>query len=76
MENKLYTSDKNKEISLHDLTIPSELKEIYGLGESKKGKFLFIYNNPEFQRLKNENISEQQLLINLINQNRIDLRVK
>ncbi len=76
MDNKLYTSDKNKEISLHDLTIPSELKEIYGLGESKKGKFLFIYNNPEFQRLKNENISEQQLLINLINQNRIDLRVK
>ena len=76
LENKLYMNNTNKGFSLYDLVIPAELKEIYGLEDSKKGKFKFIYSNSEFQKMKKEGVSDQQFLTDLINQNRIDLRVK
>ncbi|MCD7779247.1 MAG: hypothetical protein LUH05_01075 [Candidatus Gastranaerophilales bacterium] len=74
IENELYTNSPNKEISLYYIKIPEEINKLYNL-QNKKRKFLFLYNHPAFKNKLTSDETEQQLLIKLLNQSRLNLRV-
>ncbi len=75
MENDLTTIHPNSEISLYDLVFPEEITSLYEIEDVKKGRYMFIFNNPAFQSGKPENKPEQDYLIDLLNKNRIDIRI-
>ena len=72
IENKLYKNKQNEEISLYYLNMPDILMRINKIA-NKKQKLLFLYNNPAFKTGKPNHLSEQEYLIQLINQNRINV---
>lgn len=73
IENELYKHNQNKEISLYYLKMPEELVSLYEIA-GKKQRYFFIYNNDEFKNLLGNSLNEQYLLVNLINQNRINIK--
>ena len=75
IDNDLTKENTDKEISLYNLNFADDLKLLYEIGESKKGRYLFIYNNPAFKQNKGE-LSEQDYLISLLNKNRLDIRIQ
>ncbi len=74
IENELYTNNNEKEISLYYLNFPEEIYKIYNI-QNKKKKYLFIYNNSAFKNKLTETEAEQALLENLLNQNRLDVKI-
>lgn len=75
MENELYTNNRDKQISLYYIKMPEFLNRLYDI-QHKKQKYLFIYNNKAFKSKLTEGKTEQALLTELINKNRLDLRIK
>ena len=73
IENELYKQNADKEISLYYIKIPKELQEIYTINKNKK--FLFIYNNPSFKQKMHHYPNEQTLLSELLNQQKLDVRI-
>lgn len=72
IESNLYAGPDNK-LSLYYVKLPTLLDNIYK-PVNKATKFNFIYNNTAFQNIKNsrqENISNPDLLVELLNKNRL-----
>lgn len=73
-ENELYKNN-NKAISLYYLKMPDDLIGIYN-ANNRNQRFKFIYNNQEFQRLiKLDNKTEQNLLTELLESHRLNVRI-
>ena len=81
IENNLTTENKDKDITLYYLTFPKEIEYLYEI-RTKNRRYHFIYRNAEFQNLlkegksNNPTLTDQQLLTNLLNENRLNDRVK
>ncbi|MBQ9245233.1 hypothetical protein IJ182_03090 [bacterium] len=75
IDNELYKSNADKDISLYYLNIPKEIETMYDV-KSNKNKFMFIYQLPAFINQRSVAISEQNALIDMINANRLDIRIK
>ncbi len=73
LENELYTNNE-KQISLYYIKMPEILNNIYNI-QHKKQKYLFIYNNKAFKEKLTSGITEQALLTELIEKNRINSRI-
>lgn len=73
MENELYTNNE-KQISLYYIKMPEILNNIYNI-QHKKQKYLFIYNNKAFKEKLTSGMTEQALLTELIEKNRINSRI-
>ncbi len=72
IESKLYYGDENN-LSLYYVKMPYVLKDIYK-PLNKAVQYNFIYNNKEFQNIKNSrqnNIQDANLLVELLNENRL-----
>lgn len=69
------TTQNNNEISLYYIKLPDTIKRLYNIG-SNKNKYAFIYNNPAFIAQKGSNETNEQVLIDLLNKNRLDIRIK
>jgi hypothetical protein len=74
IENDFTTKNKDKSIGLYYVKMPEFLTQTYNIRNTKQ-KFLFIYNNPEFKAETTAN-NEQNHLVDLINQHRLDIRIK
>ena len=72
IESKLYYGDENN-LTLYYVKMPYILKETYK-PLNKSVQYNFIYNNQEFQNIKNsrqDNIQDANLLVELLNENRL-----
>ena len=75
IENEIFTTSTNKNISLYYIKIPEILTKIYGIKEKKKF-LVYIYNNEAFKAQKNSNQTEQELLQELIEKNILNIRIQ
>lgn len=81
IENELYKTNVNNEISLYYIKIPSELSSYRNISE-RKDLLRFVYKNDYFKQLLeqkkkiNSSMTDQDLLIDLLNQSRLDVKVK
>ena len=79
IENELYTNNMS-DISLYYIKIPEEITTLYNI-KNKNQRFHFIYSNNEFKRImlqaksEQKNISEQNLLIALLNSHRLNKKI-
>lgn len=79
IENELYTNNMS-DISLYYIKIPEEITTLYNI-KNKNQRFHFIYSNNEFKRImlqaksEQKNISEQNLLIALLNSHRVNKKI-
>jgi hypothetical protein len=75
IDNNLTTENRDVEITLYYINLPEEIKNFYDI-TSKRNKFAFIYSNPAFKSKKGENILDEVFLIDMLNANRLDIRIK
>ena len=75
IENEIFTTSTNKNVSLYYIKIPEILTKIYGIKEKKKF-LVYIYNNEAFKAQKNSNQTEQELLQELIEKNILNIRIQ
>ena len=75
IENEIFTTSTNKNVSLYYIKIPEILTKIYGIKEKKKF-LVYIYNNEAFKAQKNSNQTEQELLQKLIEKNTLNIRIQ
>ncbi len=74
IENKLYKDNANKKMSLYYINIPQDLLNLYNI-KDKRQFLLYLYKNKYFKSIQGSN-NESQVLINLLNNNRLDIRIK
>ena len=76
IKNKIYSNAEEKLNSLYYLKLPTSIEKIYK-PKNKNQKYNCIYNNPEFKRIlqekktQNPRITEQELLLNMLEENRL-----
>lgn len=77
MENNLYRSNENEEISLFYLNVPKEISDIFYI-KDRKHLLRYIYANSEFKKQLNsqQGVTEQSLLTSLLNKNRLNVKVQ
>ncbi|MBQ4078090.1 hypothetical protein IJD15_02795 [bacterium] len=80
IENNITTKNQ-EEISLYYIKLPKEIESLYGI-KGKNRRYHFIYKNEAFQNLlkekkaENTNITDQQLLSDLLNSKKLNDRNK
>lgn len=80
IENNITTKNQ-EEISLYYIKLPKEIESLYGI-KGKNRRYHFIYKNEAFQNLlkekkaENTNITDQQLLSDLLNNKKLNDRNK
>ncbi len=70
IENELSTSKNTDKLSLYYLKFPQEIRNLYKI-TTNKNKFIFLYNNPAFKSQKTEGMTDEKLLLKLIDENRL-----
>lgn len=80
IENNITTKNQ-EEISLYYLNLPTEIESLYGI-KGKNRRYHFIYKNEAFQnllkekKLQNPDITDQQLLLSLLKDKKLNDRNK
>ena len=75
------TTKNQEEISLYYLNLPTEIESLYGI-KGKNRRYHFIYKNEAFQnllkekKLQNPDITDQQLLLSLLKDKKLNDRNK
>ena len=77
MENDLYKNNSEKDVSLYYLKVPEEIKNIYHF-QDRKLLYKYIYANAVFKKqlTERQNLTEQALLIELIDKTRPNVKVQ
>ncbi len=81
IENGFTKSEADKEISLFYIKFPQIIEHLYNIEEKSK-RYHFIYQNEAFKKIHQErktqkpSTTEQETLINLLNENRLNVKIK